>query len=811
MKKTMFYGIMSASLLLASCGDSNGILTGKGEGTFYPVVNLDSEVLSASNGGGRAAGDITVDDLGLRLTSSDGTFMKSWAKVADFSSEEKFKIGNYTLEAFYGNSSDEGFEKPYYYGSTPLTVRENKETPVSLTASLANSMVTVTYSDSFKSYMDSYSATVTSVSGNGIYYAPTETRPVYVTPGSVQVAVTYTKPNGTTETVKPAAFNAEPKHHYRVNFNLTNSSGKAFLVITFDDSIEQEDVTIDLSQDISSVEPPVVLPEGFENGVAQSFVDGAVPSQALKMNVKALAGISAVTLKTTSKSLLQQGWPAELNLVGASAEYQTILNALGLNVKGLYKQVDKWAIIDFTNVIGKIGYVAENPVSTFEVTVTDLFGKTTETTVLKVEKKQIQLAITQSATLAAGATELNLTVSYNGVNLKDNVVFSYKNERGTWTTLAIKSVAETAANTYKVVLEVPTNVSTFTIRAAYGAYESETVNVTRETPNIDVEASTANTFSKRAAVRLTSSDGRNAEVAASAKLFVSTDGTNFSEATTTVKGNLIVATGLNPSTTYTMYAEAGGKKSKSVTVTTEKGSQLANADMETWEIVSGKSKYWWVSYLGSSSSSIWGTMNKLTTSEGGSSTNAFNRNGCAYCAISGTDRTTDKASGTYAAVISTVGWGGDNSAAGSISNCKNITVGSLHLGSSPASKSESVNYGVSFNSRPDALKFNYKYTAKNSADYGYAEAWVKDASGNVIASGTKDLSATGSYTSVTIPLTYKEDAAKAATICVIFRSSGNSACQTISDDNLSKPGFGNLSDGKYLGSQLYIDDVTLNY
>ena len=64
---------------------------------------------------------------------------------------------------------------------------------------------------------------------------------------------------------------------------------------------------------------------------------------------------------------------------------------------------------------------------------------------------------------------------------------------------------------------------------------------------------------------------------------------------------------------------------------------------------------------------------------------------------------------------------------------------------------------------------------------------------------------------MTIPLTYKEDAAKAATICVIFRSSGNSACQTISDDNLSKPGFGNLSDGKYLGSQLYIDDVTLNY
>ena len=161
MKKTIFYGVVSA-MLLAGCSEDNGMITGEGEGSFYPVVNLDSEVVSADNG--RAGGDVTVDDLSLRLTSADGSFMKSWASVSDFSTDEKFKIGNYTLEAFYGSSSDEGFEKPYYYGFAELTVMENKETPVSLTASLANSMVSVTFSDNLKNYMEAFSANVTSFS-----------------------------------------------------------------------------------------------------------------------------------------------------------------------------------------------------------------------------------------------------------------------------------------------------------------------------------------------------------------------------------------------------------------------------------------------------------------------------------------------------------------------------------------------------------------------------------------------------------------------------------------------------------------------
>ncbi|MGM9799411.1 MAG: DUF4493 domain-containing protein [Muribaculaceae bacterium] len=813
MKKTIFYGVVSA-MLLAGCSEDNGMITGEGEGSFYPVVNLDSEVVSADNG--RAGGDVTVDDLSLRLTSADGSFMKSWTSVSDFSTDEKFKIGNYTLEAFYGSSSDEGFEKPYYYGFAELTVMENKETPVSLTASLANSMVSVTFSDNFKNYMDAFSANVTSVSGTSTYYGPNETRPVYVKPGSVQVAVTYTKPNGTTETIRPAAFNAEAKHHYRVNFDVTKTSGKAFLVITFDDTVAQDDVQIDLSQDLASAVPPSITAVGFENGVAQTFVDGVSPASNLKMEIIARAGISSVTMKTTSKSLIQQGWPSELNLVGASAEQQTILSGLGLNVKGLFRNVDQMAVIDFTEVVKNIHYIEGNTASTFEVVVNDLFGKATETLTLSLETQAVELNLSQENPLYFGSNELGVRLQFNGEDPMKNVKFAYKNERGTWTNLTVNSIslmveeyASRAVPTlsYLVKLQVPANNSPLTIRATYNSYQTPEVAVTRD--GCYLEASPLNSFAKSAAVRIFEADSKNAEAAAKAKVYVSS-GSAFAEMPATVSGNLLTVSGLEANTQYTIYAVVDGIATPNVTVTTESATALQYGDMETWEVEAGLTKYWWKSYLGSKSS-YWGTMNLVTTSEGGSSTSMFTHNGCAYNAISGTDKTEDKANGTYAAVIRTCGWGGNNAAASNISGCNNITVGSLHLGSSPATAQETVNYGISFASRPASLSFNYKYSPKNSADYGYAEIWVKDANGNVIASKNQNLNAIDAYTKVTLSLSYAEDCAKAAQICVIFRSSNNPACQTISTDNLNQPPFANLSDGTYMGAQLFIDDVTLNY
>ena len=112
------------------------------------------------------------------------------------------------------------------------------------------------------------------------------------------------------------------------------------------------------------------------------------------------------------------------------------------------------------------------------------------------------------------------------------------------------------------------------------------------------------------------------------------------------------------------------------------------------------------------------------------------------------------------------------------------------------------------------MKFQYKYSARNSADYGYAFVKLLDASGNVIAEKNINLQASASYAQVSFDLTsfYTRGCAKASSIQLGFKSSGHPEVTSQNNDKwLTRPKFGNLSDGRFTGSSLYIDDIELTY
>ena len=119
--------------------------------------------------------------------------------------------------------------------------------------------------------------------------------------------------------------------------------------------------------------------------------------------------------------------------------------------------------------------------------------------------------------------------------------------------------------------------------------------------------------------------------------------------------------------------------------------------------------------------------------------------------------------------------------------------------------------GIAFTSRPKTVSFQYKYSPKNSNDRGFAQVVLYAAGDVEIANKTLVLEAQGSYTTTTIPFEYKPGTPKAEKIYVKFLSSYDMEYIKRTDANFSGPGFGNLSTGKFLGSQLYLDDLTLNY
>lgn len=846
MKQSLIMGLAGAALL-AGCTD--GRLPGSwttSTGGINPSVTVDASIATGSRAL-RAPMAVDATDLSLRLVSADGSLDRTWAKVADFDSEEEFAVGDYTLEAFYGSADSEGFDAPYFTGSTSLTVREDQSTPVSVTARLANAMLSIDYTDAFKGYMTAWSATASSDAGKAtVEFVKDETRAAYLTPGAVAIKVNVTKPNGLSATLQAASFTAVARHHYSVTIDVNNGEvGDAVLTITIDDSTETETVEIDLSDDIITAPAPEVTTTGFASGDALTCVEGATAENPLKLNIVARGGIASVRMTTESASLRQQGWPVEIDLVAADAATQATLKQLGLNALGLFKNPDKMAVIDLSDVLSHLSITASGATAnSFAFAVTDRYSKTSEPVTLDVNLIKLELEITGAGSMLYDADNVDLNVKYNGANAADNITIQAKNTRGTWDNMKVNSVTPDGEDAYVVNVAIPRADADMTFRAvAASGLTSEAVVVPVVEPNVKLEGSDLNTFATYTLVKA------SGETAADMQFEYSTDGgESYTRTSATVQGDYFKV--VLPSDAEVMVrVNDADHASRPVTVTTEAATQLPENGMDNWTAEKkGDLQYLWKVADGS----VWNTLNALTTSQSGSGIgSAAITGGASYKATSGTipangrstqstahgglvgtskhsdghtegnsSLHTDKAynGSANAALIRTVGWGSGNKAAAGVNKnnagfgtCNNLTVGELYLGTYD---NGAPVYGRAFASRPSALSFAYRYdvvTAGNG-DFGTVEAVVYDVNGNVIATTElQRLTERSGYEKITLPLTYELDAPKAAKISVVFKSSGNSDALNKDTKFWYTPGSNNTSGGEYVGSELYVDDIQLVY
>lgn len=807
----LIYGVLSSALLIAagsSCSDDYNPGGGT-SGKINPQLDLDvNAITSRSTSAGRDASPVSVNDLKLRLSSTDGSFVKEWNSIADFDNNELFKVGTYTLEAIYGDVEDEGFEKPYYYASTQLTVKENKVTQVSMNAQLTNSMVSIATTEAFRSYFTNYSFQAHAEGGDYVNFTSTETRPGYLRPGKVTVTADVTKPNGLSATLEAAVFVAEPKHHYTVTVDVNNGqAGDAQLVITYDDMLSQEDVYIDLSDEILSAPAPAVIAQGFEAGSTATVIEGSSDAAAPAFFINAEGGIKSVVLSTRSTSLIEQGWYNEIDLAAATPAQQSKLKSLGLDVKGLFGNIGQMAQIDLSGVLSHIRYLeGSDNVSEFTVVAKDNYSKVSDPLTFLVKVEPIVIGLSEDVTPSVGASTMTVALTYNGTDVARNVKIQYKNLRGTWSDATITKVTEVSDNNYIVEIDgIPADDTTVTLRAVAAGKESDEVTIAKGGFTI---ASTANDmFATRARIVPAYFDDELEAAASSVKYEISEDGSNFTAVSHTMDsdGSSWLA-GLPSGKNLTVKATINGKIAKTE-ITTEEAAQLPNSKMEEWWMArSGGNWQFYYAFAEGTETSMqaWDTINEETTSEPGSGTFG----GAAYKALSSTKPDASGHDG-QCALIRTVAWGSGNTAAGSISAVDHISAGQLYLGKFNAI-GQTPNYGYLFTSRPVSLSFWAKYQAQKSDDYGSAEIRVLDASGNEICSNSIDISTDhGNWGIFTMPLQYPVNAPKAASIVVIFKSTAHPNGAT--KDYIKLPGFAAGKGTEVIGGQLYIDDIKLNY
>ena len=178
-----------------------------------------------------SAGDFTI-------TIKNASNEEVWSgQISEWvSSPIKLPAGNYTVEAAYGSLEEEGFDKPYFYGTANFEVIAGETTEVSITVSLGNTIIKVSYSEMFKKYFKDYSFKLTRDNADIVVFAKDETRGAFIDGYKIKVEGTMTG-ELKTFTYSNEYSNLAEATAYTLAFDVNNVGG-ATLTVTFNDTVE---------------------------------------------------------------------------------------------------------------------------------------------------------------------------------------------------------------------------------------------------------------------------------------------------------------------------------------------------------------------------------------------------------------------------------------------------------------------------------------------------------------------------------------------------------------------------------------------
>lgn len=819
--KKVYYGLLSFFFVgLVSCTKDEP--QSSLEGRIDVKVSTDQTLLGEASRSGEEKTIPDINDFGLTIESLDGKVFNSWESFSEFR-PVSVAIGTYTVTASYGDVEAEGFDAISYQGSTNVEVRKEETAEASVTCIINKAKVSINYTDEFKSYFTSYSSYISSSKGNKVTFSANESQGAYFVPGSLGVYLEVTRQGVSQKvTLNPKNFTAEAKHEYRLTMDVDAST--ASLKITFNDNPSSEqNVEINISDEALNADPPVFTPHGFTSGNTLEVLEGAVFSDKLEAYLNASAGLAKCELVTHSVPLKEQGWPESVDLMNLTTEQSQKMTALGLQTKGLGSNHDKIALIDFQQLVPNLICTSDdNELHTFTLRATDVLTKVSEELKLVIETRNNGFAVELPETVPYASTSVTFTLTLEGDVSK--VKFYYDlSDTGVYQPFDAEKVQIISDNTKHTVTLTWSESLTDTehdvkLKAEYGVKVIEkSFKIEDPELTLSLKHGDADVWAKHVDFQVTSTTDDGWVATADNVEILSLEDNVWKNVAFSYDNGQFAVSDLTSDKDYTFRVidkNDATKGSAFVNIHTEKDLQVPNGEMEDWYYTRPSGvQYWEVWYACKDGEQpVWNTLNQLTTSEGGTNTNWFNRNGCRYSANSGTIQTNDVNSENFAALIRTVGWGGGNSAVAisGMGTCENVTPGELYLGTYNV-ENHKPEYGYAFTSRPMAVQFMYKYIPKNSADWFVVTVEVKDDTGSVIAAKTvTKTGAVAAYTQEVVRLEYNA-IKKAATLSIVFKSSGNESCWEANTNNLTPPPARNLSDGEYLGSQLYIDDVELIY
>jgi len=248
----LLVGLMTIALI--SC-QKNEFIPARETGKLNVSIGLSIQVNEANRG---LKSMPRIDEFRVTVYREDGAEAISFDSVSVMPDTIELEIGNYYVEAHSDNNLPAAFENPYYSGATDVfTINSNMQQSVQVNCELANTIVSVLYSDNVINSFTDYSTTVSSEL-DSLVFSMDETRMGYfqTMPLEIMVELIYTTPDGS-DARKVLSGNIPdplPNRHYEINVDASIDGGLASFQILLDSTeaqVENVEIT-DLSNNHQS-------------------------------------------------------------------------------------------------------------------------------------------------------------------------------------------------------------------------------------------------------------------------------------------------------------------------------------------------------------------------------------------------------------------------------------------------------------------------------------------------------------------------------------------------------------------------------
>ncbi len=832
-------GALVALFGLASCSDEAPWADSSSTGGINLNFSSDPRVMRQTRADDSVSPVVPSGDFfAVNLVKADGSFSRSWSSVEAFNREEAFSIGDYTLTASYGDIDTEGFQNPFYKGSTSVHVSPGALAEAQVVATLANAMVSIRYTPAFVENFPTYSAAIQSEGHDWVVFSQNEERPAYVAPSEIKLNLTLTNTEGKQVTIQPASFTAQARHHYVVTIGVDGATGNLALDVQFDDDVVNETVSVSLGDELFNAPAPTISPKGFTADATVETFEYSSQSSQTEFHVFAYGGLKSTTVNVVANNGFAPSFGSRVELVNASDLTQQQLSNDGMVCSGFFRNADKLGVVNVTKFFEHLPAGSY----TVEVQAVDAMTRSSEPLKLNINVTEVQISFAEAPAIDFMANEVAVIVNTNTLSIKDNMKFKVPDANNRMIDATIKSVSDVsnsrAAGSYalKYVLDLqPQTGSAIDVVGSLGT-KSISTSVAVNAPEYSI---TPDAFSRKVVLLLSAGDDITTKnVFENVRFF--NGGSEIPSANISHDANtgLVTISGLSPAATYSSIVAKVGSFEKNVPeFTTETETDVTNGNFaaasETINLAYpqvgglyrvGAFDYYNRTSIVRSTPDGWANLNPFTCYTGAANINTwfvvpstFSENGCA--------------------VIRSVGYhhnGTTPAKTGSFTSTKyycqnapselNKSRGELFLGSYAFNGSESRSDGIAWNSRPSTLSFDYTYAPINN-EKGEAYIKVFAADGSILAEQTILLSPVSTMTSRTLSLGNYPFGKKAAKIQIGFKSTQSGVVPSIyipTGTELYEPGvrlntkyYWTLDPNTYhavaIGSVLTIDNVKLGY